>query len=276
MKKIIWFLMDNRMGSVGQAKGIIQALDKERYEIVEKKIDYNRLADLPNFLLGKKPARRHCRYPERTAGTMARPGRIHQPADGSGSPFHQKGLRRNDQTDSADAPGEKRFERLFHWRRFPNMTEAKRLRRTFLHYRMPASRNAGSTGRGRRQMVRDFCFAAAAADGGNCRRRHQKQTLYSRKCPQARQKHSQNQRADRRFNLDYDFAAPAPKPKTSSKKKSRESRLTLIGGARRKTIRLWASGLWPTTLSPPETQFPCPANAADPASLCCCLPAKGG
>lgn len=53
MKKIIWFLMDNRMGSVGQAKGIIQALDKERYEIVEKKIDYNRLADLPNFLLGK-------------------------------------------------------------------------------------------------------------------------------------------------------------------------------------------------------------------------------
>ena len=44
MKKIIWFLMDNRMGSVGQAKGIIQALDKERYEIVEKKIDYNRLA----------------------------------------------------------------------------------------------------------------------------------------------------------------------------------------------------------------------------------------
>ena len=34
MKKIIWFLMDNRMGSVGQAKGIIQALDKERYEIV--------------------------------------------------------------------------------------------------------------------------------------------------------------------------------------------------------------------------------------------------
>lgn len=55
-------------------------------------------------------------------------------------------------------------------------------------------------------MVRDFCFAAAAADGGNCRRRHQKQTLYGRKCPQARQKHSQNQRADRRFNLDYDFA----------------------------------------------------------------------
>lgn len=44
----------------------------------------------------------------------------------------------------------------------------------------------------------------------------------------------------------------------------------------KKTIRLWASGLWPTTLSPPETQFPCPVNAADPASRCCCLPAKGG
>ena len=53
MKKIIWFLMDNRMGSVGQAKGIIQALDKERYEIVEKKIDYNRLANLPIFCSAK-------------------------------------------------------------------------------------------------------------------------------------------------------------------------------------------------------------------------------
>lgn len=42
------------------------------------------------FSARQKPARRHCRYPERTAGTLARPGRIHQPADGSGSPFHQK------------------------------------------------------------------------------------------------------------------------------------------------------------------------------------------
>lgn len=112
MKKIIWFLMDNRMGSVGQAKGIIQALDKERYEIVEKKIDYNRLANLPNFLLGKSllgvtaATRKELRHP---GPTWPYP----QPADGSGSPFHQKGIRRNDQTDSADAPGEKRFERLF-------------------------------------------------------------------------------------------------------------------------------------------------------------------
>lgn len=53
MKKIIWFLMDNRMGSVGQAKGIIQALDENAFDIVEKKIDYNKLANLPNLLLGK-------------------------------------------------------------------------------------------------------------------------------------------------------------------------------------------------------------------------------
>ena len=39
MKKVIWFLMDNRMGSVGQAKGIIQALDKNLFEIIEKKIE---------------------------------------------------------------------------------------------------------------------------------------------------------------------------------------------------------------------------------------------
>ena len=53
MKKTIWFLLDNRMGSVGQARGIMQALDTNAFDIVEKKIVYNRLADLPNFILGK-------------------------------------------------------------------------------------------------------------------------------------------------------------------------------------------------------------------------------
>lgn len=53
MKKVIWFLMDNRMGSVGQAKGIIQALDKNLFEIIEKKIEYNGFANLPNWLLGR-------------------------------------------------------------------------------------------------------------------------------------------------------------------------------------------------------------------------------
>ena len=53
MKKTIWFLLDNRMGSVGQARGIMQALDTNAFDIVEKKIEYNRFADLPNFLLGK-------------------------------------------------------------------------------------------------------------------------------------------------------------------------------------------------------------------------------
>ena len=83
MKKIIWFLMDNRMGSVGQAKGIIQALDKERYEIVEKKIDYNRLADLPNFLPlpGKNCGHHGPTWPYPSAG-----GRFRQPVSSKRPP----------------------------------------------------------------------------------------------------------------------------------------------------------------------------------------------
>lgn len=45
--------MDNRTGSVGQAKGIKQALNCERFEIVDKKIEYNKLSGLPNSLLGR-------------------------------------------------------------------------------------------------------------------------------------------------------------------------------------------------------------------------------
>lgn len=52
MKKIIWALLDDRMGSVGQAKGILQELSED-FEIVEKKIVYNKYAGLPNFLRGK-------------------------------------------------------------------------------------------------------------------------------------------------------------------------------------------------------------------------------
>ena len=41
MKKTIWALMDDRAGSVGQAKGIFPVIEDE-FEIIEKKIVYNR------------------------------------------------------------------------------------------------------------------------------------------------------------------------------------------------------------------------------------------
>ena len=53
MKKTMWVLLDNRMGSVGQAKGVLQELDNE-FEIVEKKIVYTKFAALPNWLRGKR------------------------------------------------------------------------------------------------------------------------------------------------------------------------------------------------------------------------------
>ncbi len=49
-KKVLWVLIDNRAGSVGQAHGIVQQLNNAHFEIVEKKIDYTRLSGLPNFV----------------------------------------------------------------------------------------------------------------------------------------------------------------------------------------------------------------------------------
>lgn len=53
MKKVLWILIDNRMGSVGQARGIAKHLNQEHFEIIEKKIDYTKLSGLPNFVRGK-------------------------------------------------------------------------------------------------------------------------------------------------------------------------------------------------------------------------------
>lgn len=51
MKKTLWALLDDRAGSVGQARGIMQAIADD-FAISEKKIVYNKLAALPNCLLG--------------------------------------------------------------------------------------------------------------------------------------------------------------------------------------------------------------------------------
>lgn len=53
MKKTLWSLMDNRRGSVGQALGIIGALDKKIFEITEKKLEYTAFSGLPNWLRGR-------------------------------------------------------------------------------------------------------------------------------------------------------------------------------------------------------------------------------
>ena len=53
MKKIIWSLMDNRRGSVNQALGVLQALDADRFEVIEKKIEYTKFSGLPNWIRGR-------------------------------------------------------------------------------------------------------------------------------------------------------------------------------------------------------------------------------
>ena len=53
MVKTIWALMDDRRGSVGQARGILNALDTTKFNIIEKNIKYTRLAGLPNIFRGR-------------------------------------------------------------------------------------------------------------------------------------------------------------------------------------------------------------------------------
>lgn len=53
MKKILWALMDDRRGSVGQAQGIINALNTDIITPIEKNISYTKSAALPNLLRGK-------------------------------------------------------------------------------------------------------------------------------------------------------------------------------------------------------------------------------
>lgn len=52
MKKIVWLLLDNRLGSVGQIRGVAQALDKDKFEIIEKILIYTSLSILPNWIKG--------------------------------------------------------------------------------------------------------------------------------------------------------------------------------------------------------------------------------
>lgn len=47
---VIWLLLDHRMGNVNQCLGVANALD---LPYIEKRVVYNRLAKLPNILLGK-------------------------------------------------------------------------------------------------------------------------------------------------------------------------------------------------------------------------------
>ncbi len=52
MKKRVWALLDNRMGSVGQIKGVLNELNSNIYQTEEKQIKYTKLAALPNLLKG--------------------------------------------------------------------------------------------------------------------------------------------------------------------------------------------------------------------------------
>lgn len=52
MKKTLWILLDDRRGSVGQAKGIAMALE-DRMNIVEKQLVYTATACLPNWIKGR-------------------------------------------------------------------------------------------------------------------------------------------------------------------------------------------------------------------------------
>lgn len=53
MKKNVWILLDNRIGSRHQAEGVAHYLDTTKFNIIEKEIEYNKWSALPNFLRGR-------------------------------------------------------------------------------------------------------------------------------------------------------------------------------------------------------------------------------
>ena len=53
MKKTIWILLDNRIGSRHQAEGVANYLKMYNFNVVDKEIGYTRWAALPNFIRGK-------------------------------------------------------------------------------------------------------------------------------------------------------------------------------------------------------------------------------
>lgn len=53
MKKTIWILLDNRVGSRHQAEGVANYLNANNFNIIKKEIEYTRLSALPNFIRGK-------------------------------------------------------------------------------------------------------------------------------------------------------------------------------------------------------------------------------
>lgn len=52
MKKVVWLLLDDRLGSVGQIRGVAEALDKDEFEITQKFLIYTPLSILPNWVKG--------------------------------------------------------------------------------------------------------------------------------------------------------------------------------------------------------------------------------
>ena len=53
MKKTVWILLDNRIGSRHQAEGVANYLNQEQFDIIYKEIEYTKLAALPNFIRGR-------------------------------------------------------------------------------------------------------------------------------------------------------------------------------------------------------------------------------
>ena len=52
MKKNIWALFDDRIGSNNIIKGILSELNTDDFDVVSKEISYTKLAKLPNLVKG--------------------------------------------------------------------------------------------------------------------------------------------------------------------------------------------------------------------------------
>ena len=186
MKKRVWALLDNRMGSVGQIRGVAAALNPAHYEIEEKQIAYNRLAALPNILKGRTlvgvtpDSRKQISrdFPDlvisasRRTATVALWIKKQSPAVKIVQLLHP----------DVSPANMRRFDRIF----------------------MPPCQ-CRRFGRRRKKMAESFCFPATAFDRGYRRRFHQRQSVRFGQRTRIGQTNPRSERADRRFGADNRF-----------------------------------------------------------------------
>lgn len=268
MKKRVWALLDNRMGSVGQIRGVAAALNPAHYKIEEKQIAYNRLAALPNILKGRTlvgvtpDSRKQISrdFPDlvisasRRTATVALWIKKQSPAVKIVQLLHP----------DVSPANMRRFDRIF-------MPEHDRHKNAagncFYTIGSPHRVSAAALAAAEKKWQKAFASLprplTAVIVGGSIKG---KAFALDNARGLGRQIRALKERIGGSV-LITDSKRTGSRAEALIMEELKGIPPILISGAVRMKIRLWAIGLWPTILSSPAIPFPWPVNPAVPASL---------